>query len=113
MIMLRRSSYKDKCFGFITLDDGGDDVFTRWKELPVEGLQHGDTVLCDSDYDDRKRKYRARHCIVISGSSDGSGRRRHGASRHGIRLSQRKTQGIQLLRLSEPIPLRDLPQKHS
>ena len=62
-----------KGFGFMTPDDGGDDVFIYWKELAVEGLQQGDTVSYDAEYDDRKRNYRARHCIVISGSGGGGG----------------------------------------
>ena len=45
----------------MTPDDGSDDVFIHWKEL-----QQGDTV----SYDTLQGKA---HCIVISGSDDGSG----------------------------------------
>ena len=54
-------------------DDGGDDVFMHWKELASEGLRQGDTVSYDSECDDRKGNYGARHCIVIP-SGDGTPR---------------------------------------
>ena len=49
--------FQDTGFGFITTDDGRDDVFIHWKELfEIEGLQPGDTVSQDTEYDDRKGK---------------------------------------------------------
>ena len=36
----------------------------------MEVTQQGDTVLYDTEHDDRKRNCRARLCIVISGSGD-------------------------------------------
>ena len=85
---------KDKGFGFITPDDGSDGVFIHQKELAVEALRHGETVSYDSEYDDRN--YRdTRPCDT--GYDDREG----------------KLQDTQLLRLSEPIPPRDLPKKRS
>ena len=62
---------KNAGFGFLTFDGGSDDVFIHWKELAVEGLQQGDTVSYDTEYDDRKGIHRARHCIVISSGDTG------------------------------------------
>ncbi|CAK0816140.1 unnamed protein product [Prorocentrum cordatum] len=57
--------FEDKGFGFITPDDGGDDVFVHRK---VNGddrtayLEEGDAVRYEVEWDDRKGKYSASSC---------------------------------------------------
>jgi len=47
--------FEDKGFGFITPDDGSEDVFAHVKECPdLDGAQPGDAVNYDTKYDDRK-----------------------------------------------------------
>ena len=58
-------------FGFITPDDGSEDVFAHVKENPaLNDCQQGDSVSYDAEYDDRKGKYKA---VNLSGSSGGGG----------------------------------------
>merc|ERR1711966_231984 len=51
---------EDKGFGFITPDDGGDDVFVHIKQCSgAESLSEGDQVSFDKAWNDRKGKYNA------------------------------------------------------
>mmetsp|Transcript_105338 Transcript_105338/g.278206 ORF Transcript_105338/g.278206 Transcript_105338/m.278206 type:complete len:108 (+) Transcript_105338:97-420(+) len=70
--------FEDKGFGFITPDDGGDDVFVHRK---VNGqdrtayLEEGDAVTYEVEWDDRKGKYSAASCSGPwkTGGGDGGG----------------------------------------
>ena len=51
--------FQSKGFGFITPDDGGTDVFIHSKQLvDIDGLQRGNTVSYDTEYDDRRESTR-------------------------------------------------------
>jgi len=64
----------EKGFGFITPDDGGDDVFVHASTLTdTDGLSEGDTVTFETEYDDRKGKYKAVECTLKSGAGGGGG----------------------------------------
>mmetsp|Transcript_3452 Transcript_3452/g.9265 ORF Transcript_3452/g.9265 Transcript_3452/m.9265 type:complete len:134 (+) Transcript_3452:119-520(+) len=66
--------FDDKGFGFITPDDGGDDVFVhRLALVGAESLEQGDTVTFDSEYDDRKGKYKAANVAITSSNGGGGG----------------------------------------
>lgn len=66
--------FEDKGFGFIVPDDGGDDVFIHVKDLVnAEGLEQGDQVTFDTEYDDRKGKYKASNCSSTGGGGGGGG----------------------------------------
>ncbi|CAK0875058.1 unnamed protein product, partial [Prorocentrum cordatum] len=53
--------FTDKGFGFITPDDGSEDVFVHVKDNGGDdafaNVQAGDAVRYDAEYDDRKGKY--------------------------------------------------------
>jgi len=55
--------FEDKGFGFITPDDGGDDVFIHIKQVNGESLEAGDTVTFDTAWDDRKGKMNGANCF--------------------------------------------------
>merc|ERR1712203_562192 len=66
--------FEDKGFGFITPDDGGDDVFIHVKELVnCEALSQGDLVTFDVKWDDRKGKNQGCNCSSKSGGGGGGG----------------------------------------
>jgi len=66
--------FDDKGFGFVTPDDGSEDVFVHVKENPdLEGAQAGDAVMFDSEYDDRKGKYKGTNLSLKSGGGGGGG----------------------------------------
>ena len=66
--------FEEKGFGFITPDDGSEDVFAHVKECPdLEGAQPGDAVYYDTKYDDRKGKYNATNLSMKSGGGGGGG----------------------------------------
>merc|ERR1711879_19559 len=64
----------DKGFGFVTPDDGGDDLFFHVKENggddAFSSVSQGDAVNYDSEWNDRKGKYSA---VNLSGSTIGGG----------------------------------------
>ena len=67
--------FEDKGFGFITPDDGGEDVFAHVKECPdLDGAQAGDAVSYDTKYDDRKGKYNATNLSMSGGGGGGGGK---------------------------------------
>ena len=66
--------FEDKGFGFITPDDGSEDVFVHVKECPeLEGCQPGDAVSYDTKWDDRKGKYNGTNLSVSGGGGGGGG----------------------------------------
>lgn len=66
--------FEDKGFGFVTPDEGGDDVFVHVKDNPsLEGCQQGDAVTYDAEWDDRKGKYKGTNVEVSGGGSGGGG----------------------------------------
>jgi len=67
--------YKDRGFGFVTLDEGSEDVFVHVKDNPVlPDTQEGETVTFDMTWDNRKNKYKGCN-MVIAGKVLGGGRR--------------------------------------
>merc|ERR1712216_478467 len=65
--------FEDKGFGFITPDDGSEDVFAHVKQNPaLEGCQAGDACTFDTKWDDRKGKYNADN-VSMSGGGGGGG----------------------------------------
>ena len=65
---------EDKGFGFITPDDGGEDVFVHIKQCNgAESLSEGDQVSFDKNWNNQKGKYNADNCTVTGGGGGGGG----------------------------------------
>lgn len=65
--------FEEKGFGFITPSEGGDDVFVHVKDNPgLEGCYGGEECTFDSEWDDRKSKYKGTN-VSISGGGGGGG----------------------------------------
>ena len=58
--------FADKGFGFVTPDDGSEDVFVHVKENPDlgEDCQGGEKVTYDAEWDDRKSKYKGSNVSI-------------------------------------------------
>merc|ERR1711865_525196 len=65
---------EDKGFGFISPDDGSEDVFIHIKQCNgAESLSEGDKVTYDNQWNDRKGKMQGDNCTVTSGGGGGGG----------------------------------------
>ena len=57
--------FEDRGFGFVTPDDGGEDVFVRLKEnQDLEGASQFDACTFDKKWDNRKGKYKGTNCTI-------------------------------------------------
>ena len=54
-----KNFFEEKGFGFVSPNDGGDDVFVHVKDNPdLQNCGKGDEVFYDAEWDDRKGKFK-------------------------------------------------------
>merc|ERR1712224_150752 len=67
--------FEDKGFGFVTPDDGSEDVFVHVKDNPdLDGCGPGNACMFDSEWDDRKGKYKGTNVSFTGAKSGGGGK---------------------------------------
>ena len=60
--------FAEKGFGFVTPDDGGADVFVHVRDNPeLQDCEIGTAVTYDSEFDDRRGKYKGINCCPSDG----------------------------------------------
>eukprot|EP00931_Biecheleriopsis_adriatica_P014997 TRINITY_DN11719_c0_g1_i3.p2 TRINITY_DN11719_c0_g1~~TRINITY_DN11719_c0_g1_i3.p2 ORF type:complete len:101 (-),score=30.94 TRINITY_DN11719_c0_g1_i3:164-466(-) len=78
--------FEEKGFGFITPDDGGDDVFVHRAQCGEDRsayLEEGDQVTYEVEWNDQKGKYSATSCSGFKGGSGGGGGGGYGGDSYG------------------------------
>lgn len=74
----------EKGFGFITPENGGEELFVHFSAIIKDGykaLDESESVTFDSEWDEQKQKYRASN---VTGKGDGIPRQSKGKGKGGF-----------------------------